>query len=366
MTIPFLDFGALLRPRRGELEDAFRQVLDSKTFILGQQLAQFEREFADYCECSHCIGVGNGLDALTLILMAYGIGPGDEVLVPSNTFIATWLAVSRTGATPVPVEPCPTTYNMDPALIAGSISPRTRAIIAVHLYGLPADMREIRDIARQHGLKVIEDAAQAHGARYRGRRAGSLGDAAAFSFYPAKNLGALGDGGAVTTNDASLAERIRRLRNYGSTRKYHHETLGINSRLDELQAAFLRVRLPYLDEENAARTIAANAYRKALSDIDGLSLPLIPEWAESAWHLFVVRTADRDSLARSLQVAGIETMVHYPAPPHRQPAYAHTAPWPEFALTERLHREIISLPLWPGVPVPQICEAVRSHFNANH
>jgi len=343
----FLDLKTPHIELRPQLEGAFDQVLNSGWFILGKEAEAFEHEFAAYCEAEHCVGVGNGLDALHLILRAYDIGPGDEVIVPANTYIATWLAVSYAGATPVPVEPDERTYNIDPSLIEATITPQTKAIIPVHLYGQPADMDPINAIAASHGLKVIEDAAQSHGARYKGRRVGSLGDAAGFSFYPGKNLGALGDGGAVVTNNSELAEKVRILRNYGSQMKYHNEVKGFNSRLDELQAAFLRVKLRHLDEWNARRQQAANVYISQLTDAD-LTLPFVPDWAEPVWHLFVVRHPQRDALQKRLQQAGIGTMIHYPIPPQLQPAYAELG-FSEgaFPLTEAIHREVLSLPMGP-------------------
>jgi dTDP-4-amino-4,6-dideoxygalactose transaminase len=315
-------------------------------------LAAFEQEFAAYCGARHCIGVANGLDALHLILRAYAIGPGDEVIVPSNTFIATWMAVSQTGATPVPVEPDERTHNINPEKIEAAVTPRTRAIMPVHLYGQPADMDPILAIAARHGLKVIEDAAQAHGARYKGRRTGALGDAAGFSFYPGKNLGALGDGGAITTQDDELAARLKKLRNYGSTVKYEHEVLGFNSRLDELQAAVLRVKLAGLDADNRARQVVANEYLRQLAG-SGLTLPFVPDWAEPVWHLFVVRSANRDLLQRQLRESGVECLIHYPKPCHRQAAY-QDQPWPPMALTERLQSEVLSLPMAPYLQMVDI------------
>jgi len=352
-TIPFLDLHAAYLELRAELDAAAQRVLASGWYILGAEVEAFEREFAAYCEVEHCVGVGNGLEALHLILRAYGIGPGDEVIVPANTYIATWLAVSYAGAKPVPVEPDARTYNVDPALIEAAITPATKAILPVHLYGQPAEMDPINAVAARYGLKVIEDAAQAHGARYRGRRVGGLGDAAGFSFYPGKNLGALGDGGAVVTKDAELAERVRVLRNYGSRVKYHNEVKGFNSRLDELQAALLRVKLPVLDEWNQRRRDAAARYLDGLAGSE-LGLPFAPEWAEPVWHLFVVRHPQRDELQRRLQQAGIGTMIHYPVPPHLQPAYAE---WGygagAFPITEAIHREVLSLPMGPQLTVAQ-------------
>lgn len=364
MSIPFLDLQAPHIELRAELHAAFVRVLASGWYILGNEVKQFEQEFAAYCEVEHCIGVGNGLEALHLILRAFGIGAGDEVIVPSNTYIATWLAVSYAGATPVPVEPDTRTYNLDPARIEAAITPRTRAIIAVHLYGQPADMDAINAVAKKRGLKVIEDAAQAHGARYKGRRVGSLGDAAGFSFYPGKNLGALGDGGAVTTNDSKLAEKVRVLSNYGSKVKYHNEVKGFNSRLDEIQAAFLREKLKKLDEWNARRKALADEYLRQLVDPQ-LGLPFVPDWADPVWHLFVVRSPKRDALQAHLTAHGISTMIHYPIPPHLQPAYAELAiPEGRLPIAEAIHREVLSLPMGPHLLPEQqarVIEALRAY-----
>lgn len=345
--IPFLDLSKPHIELRPQLDAAFERVLNSGWYIQGNELKQFEKEFASYCEAEHCIGVGNGLDALHLILRAYDIGEGDEVIVPSNTYIATWLAASYAGATPIPVEPDERTYNIDPARIEAAITSRTKAIIAVHLYGQPADMDAINVIARKHNLKVIEDAAQAHGARYKGKRVGTLGDAAGFSFYPGKNLGAIGDGGAVTTNDKVLAEKIRMLGNYGSSIKYHNEVKGYNSRLDELQAAFLREKLQKLDEWNTRRKVIASEYLSQLKDCN-LVLPFVPEWADPVWHLFVVRSRQRESLQTHLQQQGIGTMIHYPIPPHLQQAYSELAyKQGDFPVAEAIHKEVLSLPIGP-------------------
>lgn len=352
IPIPFLDLKRVNAAHDAGIRTAIARVLDSGWYILGDEVAGFEREFAAFCEVKHCIGVADGLDALQLILRAYGIGAGDEVIVPSNTFIATWLAVSQSGARPVPVEPDIATHNLDPARIEAAITPATRAIMPVHLYGQPADMGPILEIAQRHGLKVIEDAAQAHGARYQGRRAGGLGDAAGFSFYPGKNLGALGDGGAITTNDDALAARLRMLRNYGSSVKYHHEMAGVNSRLDEIQAAVLRVKLPALDAENAARGRLAAAYLEALRDAP-LQLPQQIAGAESAWHLMVVRTDRREQLQAALSAAGIGHMVHYPIACHRQQAYAQDC-WPALPIAERLQGELLSLPIAPYMTVEDV------------
>ena len=348
MRVPFLDLNELHLELKEELDAAWLRVMESGKYVLGQELEAFEEEFAAYCETEHCIGVGNGGDALKLILRAYGIGSGDEVIVPAHTFIATWLAVSDAGARPIPVEVDEHTYNINPTLIESAVTPRTRAIIPVHLYGQPADMDPLNEIASEYGLKIIEDAAQAHGADYKGRRVGSLGNAAGFSFYPGKNLGAFGDGGAVVTNDADLAHRVRMLRDYGSQTKYHHEFQGFNSRLDELQAALLRVKLTKLDRWNARRKGLASHYLEVLRDIPGLALPFVPEWAEPVWHLFVVTHPQRDALQKHLSHAGIGTLLHYPIPPHLSGAYAKEE-WiaNSLPLTEAIANEVLSLPMGP-------------------
>ena len=347
--IPFLDLRAINKPCENALQEAFLRVLDSGWYILGKEVEAFESEFATYSEARHCIGVGNGLDALHLILLAYGIGAGDEVIVPSNTYIATWLAASYAGAIPVPVEPDEATCNIDPAKVEAAITPRTKAIMAVHLYGQSADMDPLIAICRKYNLKLIEDAAQAHGARYKGRRVGSLGDAAGFSFYPGKNLGALGDGGAVTTNDDTLADKLRVLRNYGSRIKYHNEVKGYNSRLDELQAAFLRVKLRYLDLQNERRKAIARRYLGELAGV-GLKLPFVPDWADPVWHLFVVRHPRRDVIQAWLQSQGVGTMIHYPIPPHRQVGYAELGySAGDLPIAERIHAEVLSLPMDPSM-----------------
>lgn len=345
--IPFLDLKSPHVELRNQLETAFERVLDSGWYIQGNEVKLFEKEFAEYCQADHCVGVGNGLDALHLILRAYEIGIGDEVIVPSNTYIATWLAASYAGAVPVPVEPDVRTYNIDPARIEAAITHRTKAIIVVHLYGQPADMDAINSIAKKYNLKVIEDAAQAHGARYKGKRVGTLGDAAGFSFYPGKNLGAIGDGGAVTTNDAVLAEKIRILGNYGSSIKYHNEVKGYNSRLDELQAAFLREKLKKLDEWNDRRKVIADKYVSQLGGCNCV-LPFVPEWADPVWHLYVIRSAQRESLQAHLQQHGIGTMIHYPIPPHLQKAYVELGyKEGDFPIAEIVHKEVLSLPIGP-------------------
>lgn len=347
MQIPFLDLRAAYLELREQIDAAIARIAVSGQYILGPEVEAFEEEFAGYCGASHAVGVGNGLDALHLALRALGVGPGDEVIVPSHTYIATWLAVTHAGATPVPVEPDESTYNINPALIEAAITPRTKVILPVHLYGQPADLDAILEIARRHGLRVLEDAAQAHGARYKGRRIGSHGDAVAWSFYPGKNLGALGDGGAVTTNNAELAERIRTIANYGSKRKYFNEMAGFNSRLDPLQAAVLMVKLRHLDLWNERRQLIATRYVEALAGA-GLIMPNVPEWAWPVWHLFVVRHPRRDELQARLTQAGVDTLIHYPVPPHMQEAYAGMR-FTDGTFAKALHlaREVLSLPIGP-------------------
>ncbi len=362
VPVPFLDLKSIQLEYRDALSAALQRVLDSGWYVLGDEVKRFEQEYAAYCGARFAVGVANGLDAMSLVLRALGIGPGDEVIVPSNTYIATWLAVSHVGATPVPVEPDPRTFNLDPARIEAAITPRTRALLPVHLYGQPADMKAILEVARRHGLRVLEDGAQAHGARLRGQRLGAHGDAVAWSFYPGKNLGALGDGGAVTTNDEALAERLRELRNYGSKVKYHNDVIGYNSRLDELQAAFLRAKLPQLDHDNRLRSLTAKRYLEGLAGLD-LELPYVPEWAEPAWHLFVVRHRRRDALAKRLAKLGVVTMIHYPVAPHRQPAYASMQLGPgSLPISEAMHAQVLSLPLGPtqsAAQTEQVIAAVR-------
>jgi dTDP-4-amino-4,6-dideoxygalactose transaminase len=359
MKVPFLDLRSAYLELKPEIDDAVARVLDSGWYILGEEVEDFEAEWADYCQAKHAIGVANGLDALHLALLAMDVGPGDEVIVPSNTYIATWLAVSQCGATPVPVEPDVRTFNIHPALIEAAITPRTKVILPVHLYGQPADMDLILTIARKHGLRVLEDGAQAHGARYKGQRLGAHGDAVAWSFYPGKNLGALGDGGAVTTNNPQIADQIRMLRNYGSRVKYVNEVEGYNSRLDPLQAAILRVKLKVLDEWNERRKVIAAKYLQALGERncgerrnaaiwDQLDLPFVPDWADPVWHLFVIRHPNREQLQKQLSGAGIGTMIHYPIPPHRQSAYAGLCyRQGTFPIAEAMASEVLSLPIGP-------------------
>lgn len=359
MTIPFIDLTAPYRELGEELDRAVRPVLASGRFILGEETEAFEREFAAYCEVDHCVGVGSGLDALHLLLRGHDIGPGCEVLVPAHTFIATWFAVTHAGATPVAVDVKPDTANIDPGLLADAVTPRTRAVMPVHLYGRPAAMDEITRFAAEHDLLVLEDAAQAHGARAEGRRAGSFGDAAGFSFYPGKNLGATGDGGAIVTDDAELADRLRVLRNYGSPEKYRHDVAGFNSRLDSLHAAMLRVRLRHLDAWNARRASVAARYREGLSGLADLTLPCPDGDTEPVWHLFVVRHPRRDSLQRALADRGVATLIHYPVPPHRTGAYASGA-WPSLPVADTLAAEVLSLPMGPHLSDDQVAEVITA------
>jgi dTDP-4-amino-4,6-dideoxygalactose transaminase len=358
--IPFLDLRAASLELKAEIQEAIERVVQSGFYLLGKELEAFESEYAEYTEAEHCVGLGNGLEAIHLSLRALGVGPEDEVLVPSNTYIATWLAVTYAGAKPVPVEPDERTYNIDPARLEAAITKRTKAVIPVHLYGQPADMDPIQEIAKAYKLWVLEDAAQAHGARYKGRRIGGIGDVTAWSFYPGKNLGALGDGGAVTTNDSKLAERIRILRNYGSQVKYYNEFKGFNSRLDEIQAAVLRVKLKCLDEWNNRRREISAEYMRKLKDLD-LVLPFVPKWAEPVFHLFVVRSKRRDDLQHHLKSAGINTLIHYPVPPHLQAAYSDlglTAG--SLPISERIHAEVLSLPMGPHLSKSQEATVVRA------
>ncbi len=363
MSIPFLDLGAAARELRAEVQVAVTRVLDSGQYILGEEVEAFEAEWAAFCGARHAVGVANGLDALQLALRALSVGPGDEVIVPSNTYIATWLAVSHCGATPVPVEPLAATCNLDPSLLEAAITPRTRVILPVHLYGQPADLDPILAIAHRHGLRVLEDAAQAHGARYKGRRIGAHGDLVAWSFYPGKNLGALGDAGGVTTDDPVLADRIRVLRNYGSRVKYYNEVAGVNSRLDPLQAAVLRVKLGRLEEWNARRRSIAALYQERLAGL-GLTLPHVPDWADPAWHLYVVRSPQRERLQHQVQQAGVGTGIHYPVPPHAQEAYRGTpAAQVRQPIATALANEVLSLPIGPHLTMEQavkVCDRVRA------
>jgi dTDP-4-amino-4,6-dideoxygalactose transaminase len=348
MKVPFLDIAAAHAELQDQLDEAVLRVARSGYYVLGPEVEAFEADFARYVGAPHCRGTGNGLDALVLGLKAMGVGPGDEVIVPANTYIATWLAVSFCGATIVPVEPLESTHNIDPDAVAAAITPRTKAIIPVHLYGQPADMDPLLDLADRHGLHLLEDAAQAHGAQYKGKRIGSFGEAACWSFYPGKNLGALGDGGGFTTLSSALAERVAMLRNYGSAVKYEHELAGQNSRLDPMQAAALQVKLRVLDDWNGRRRAIAARYLEGLSSA-GLGLPVVPDWADPAWHLFVVRHPDREGFRARLEDAGVHTVIHYPKPPHLQKAYSDLEiAKGAFPLSEVLASEVISLPIGPA------------------
>lgn len=361
--ISFLDVGAAYRELSEEIDLAIKRVLDSGWYILGPEVEAFEAEFAEYCDSKYAVGVANGLDALHIALRAMGVGFGDEVIVPSNTYIATWLAVTHCGAIPVPVEPVPSSYVIDPERVEQAITARTKVILPVHLYGQPADMDSILKIARKYEIKVLEDGAQAHGARYKGKRIGSHGDAVAWSFYPGKNLGALGDGGAITTSDRELAEQIQIIRNYGSKVKYVNDVAGFNSRLDPLQAAVLRVRLRHLDDWNERRKNIALLYECALSGA-GLLLPSTSSESESAWHLYVVRTDLRNSLQSYLESQGISTLIHYPIPPHLQRAYSHLGfVSGDFPIAEAMAKQVLSLPIGPHLEAygqRKVIDAVKS------
>ena len=361
-TVPFVDLGAQYGTIREEIEAAMARVLERHDFVLGEELSLFEDEFASFCGAKYGVGVDSGTSALELALRACGIGRGDEVITTANTFIATALAISSTGARPVLVDIDPRSYNMSPDLAEAAITSRTRALIPVHLYGLPADMGPLLKIAERYGLKVIEDACQAHGARYGGQRVGSLGHAAAFSFYPAKNLGAYGDGGMVVTNDESMADALRLLRNYGQREKYHHLSLGYNHRLDTLQAGVLRVKLRYLEGWNASRRGHALRYGLRLADCP-VGLPFEPPEAQSVYHLYVLRVHDRDRLRGALQQRGISTGIHYPVPIHRQPCYQELG-YPEgsFPVTEAYAGQILSLPMYAeltGEMIDYVASTIR-------
>lgn len=356
MKIPFLDIKAQYYELQSEIDEAYHRVMDSGWYLLGEEIEGFEHEFANYCGAKYCIGVASGLDALHLTLRAMEIGPGDEVIVPAHTFIATWLAVSQTGAVPISVDVDQFTYNIDPHLIESALTPRTKAVIPVHLYGQPADMAAITEIAAKHNLRILEDAAQAHGAKYKGKMAGNLGDAAAFSFYPGKNLGAFGDGGAVVTNDDNIAKRLRLLRNYGSSEKYNHEFQGHNSRLDELQAAVLRIKLRYLDEWNLRRRNIASLYNVELAK-DWLTLPITKPEIEAVYHLYVIRTMERDRLNTYLHEQGVGVQIHYPKSPGMQKAYfisSYNSPPNTKLITE----QILSLPIGPHLTIKNAYDVI--------
>lgn len=354
MNIPFVSFEPMHKELESKVIDKFKEVYQKNWFIQGEEVMKFEAEFAEFCDSKYCIGCGNGLDALYLILRGYDIGEGDEVIVPSNTYIATALAVSYVGAKLIFIEPNLFTYSINPKLIEKAITKKTKAIMAVHLYGQSADMDEINSIAKKYDLKVIEDSAQAHGALYKGKKVGSLGNASGFSFYPGKNLGALGDAGAVVTNDKELADKIRAIANYGSDKKYHHIYKGTNSRLDELQAAFLRLKLENLNKWNEERRRIAQKY------IDGINnskiiKPEEVEYAKHVWHLFVIRTEKRNELQNYLNSQGIGTTIHYPIPMHLQEAYSDLKNKKgDFPIAEQIADEVLSLPMWYGMKDEEI------------
>lgn len=353
--INFLDLKKINLSYSRDFHKALDDILESGLLILGNQCREFEKEFAKYCGSEYAIGVANGLEALFLVLKSWGIGEDDEVIVPSNTYIATWLAVTHLKAIPVPVEPSSNSYNIDPKKIIDALTSKTKAIIPVHLYGQPAQMDEINEIANAHNLYVLEDASQAHGAIYKTKKVGNLANASAFSLYPSKNLGALGDAGIITTNDLNLANKIYMLRNYGSIEKYKNEIIGYNSRLDELQAAFLRIKLKNLDKDNAKRTLIARRYSQLLKNIDGLKIPKINKNSHSVWHLYVVEHKNRDLIQTKLLKKNIETMIHYPIPPHHQKAYSNLSITNNYLnRSEEIHSNIFSLPISPALEMSDV------------
>jgi dTDP-4-amino-4,6-dideoxygalactose transaminase len=367
MQIPFLSFDAIAAQTKAESMAVFERFWESKYYVLGNMTTQFETEYAAFSGVAHCKGVSNGLDALRIALHTLDIGPGDEVIMPSNAYIAALLAVSQTGATPVLTEPDPLTCNIDPARIESVLTPNTRCIMPVHLYGQSCEMAAICDLAQRHGLSVVEDNAQAQGAAHRGIATGAWGDINATSFYPTKNLGALGEAGALTTQSAVLAEKAAVLRNYGSQKRYHHTVQGSNWRIDELQAGLLSVRLRYLSVWNAARRETAARYCQYLDNIPGLQLPVTAEGSTHVYHLFVVQTPERDALQAFLAQKGIGTLIHYPIPPHLQQAYAGKLPYTagDFPIAERLARECLSLPLYVGIlpeQIDYICSQIHDFF----
>jgi dTDP-3-amino-3,4,6-trideoxy-alpha-D-glucose transaminase len=364
MTVPPIDVRAGFAELESEIMAAVARVCASGIYVLGPEVEAFEREFASFCGVRHCVGVGNGTDALALILRACGVGPGDEVIVPAYTAVATWMAVSMIGATPVGVDVCEDTYNLDPPTLEAAITGRTRAVVPVHLFGQPANLAEIEPIAARHRLVLIEDSAQAHGARHRGGVVGGLSRAASFSFYPTKNLGAMGDGGAITTDDDTLADRVRLLRSYGWRTRSVSEVLGVNTRLDELQAALLRVKLAHLDEWNNLRRKLAARYLEDLAGLEGIRLPHVPAWTEPVWHQFVVGVEDRPAVQRTLAAAGVGTLVHYDPLPHLTPAYRDLGWSPgRLPVAERLAPRALSLPMYSQL-APRDCDRVIEALSA--
>lgn len=355
--ISFLDLEKVNNRFRQEIDMRIKDILDRGWYLQGEENEKFCQNFASYCGSKYALGVGNGLDALRLIIKAYGFGKGDEIIVPANTYIATILAITDNGCTPILVEPDINTYNINPDLIEAAITPRTKAIMVVHLYGQAVEMEKIWKIARKHDLKVFEDSAQAHGAKYQGRMTGNLSDAAAFSFYPGKNLGCLGDGGAITTNDEGIYQKVKALANYGSDRKYHHIYKGLNSRLDEIQAAVLDIKLPYLDADNKRRREISTYYRNNINN-PLIVLPKTYDEEAHVWHVFAVRTKERDRFQEYLRSKGVQTIIHYPTPPHKQEAYKE---WNNrsYPITEQIHKEIISLPISPVMTDDEVVELVR-------
>lgn len=354
--VKFLDLKKINERFRKEIDCRIKRIIDIGWYLQGDENRKFCDDFANYCGTTRAVGVANGLDAINLIIKAYGFGPGDEIIVPANTFIATILAVSANGVTPVLVEPNLETYLIDPDRIEEAITPRTKAVIVVHLYGQAVPMEKIWELKKKYGFKIIEDSAQAHGAYYKGRRVGSLGDASAFSFYPGKNLGAMGDAGGVTTNDEALADKIGALANYGSDYKYHHIYKGINSRLDEMQAAILDVKLSHLDEDNAIRRFVAKRYRTEITN-PLISLPKVYDEMAHVWHIFAIRTASRDALSRWMERCGVQTSIHYPTPPHLQGAYIE---WEKcsYPVTEKIHNEVMSLPISPVMAQEEVSRVI--------
>lgn len=365
MIVPFLNLAKAYEELRPEIDESIQRVLESGWYVLGEEVTAFEKSYAEFTDSKYCLGVANGMDALELSLRALDIGPGDEVIVPAHTFVATWLAVTKVGAVPVPIEPNQNTYNIEVSKIEEKISEKTKAIIPVHLYGQPVDLNEILKLKRKYSIRVIEDAAQAQGSIYEGKRIGSHGDLVCWSFYPGKNLGANGDSGAITSNDFELMDKITYLRNYGSKQKYEHVYAGMNSRLDPIQASILKVKLKMLDEWNSRRTKIAERYLSDLVNISDIKLPQLRENLSHVWHLFVISCDRRNELQKFLKDNGIETLIHYPIPPHKQKAYQEIMPNLKLEITENLSKKILSLPIGPHTEkdhVSRVIEKITSFF----